>query len=162
MIGCRNSTTPQACPVRPANRCTALRVLRGGFLWLATVPAFAFDAFEFQVYGYRTVGEGRISPQLLNSFVASGFREGGMGTSDTYPSEYMLRTAIEYEFGLTPKIDFAYYLNLAHPNGSPVQLPAPSSEAALANRARYRSISAGTPKSNGGNLSSTRTRLRSS
>lgn len=67
-----------------------------------------------------------------------------MRTSDTYPSEYMLRTAIEYEFGLTPKIDFAYYLNLAHPNGSSVQYAGSKfrfrgSLGALANTARCRS-----------------------
>jgi hypothetical protein len=94
------------------------------FLWVCTLYAqnlWAFDPFEFQVYGYQTVGEGHLSPQMLNNYVASGFGSGGAGSSDTYASQSMIRTAIELEYGLTDSVDFAYYLNLARPDGMGVQ-----------------------------------------
>ena len=95
--------------------CASLWLLLG-FL-LVEGSAFAFDPFEFQVYGYDTVGRGHLSPQLLNSFVAQGSTMPGTGSSPTYPSNFMERTAIELEVGLTDSIDFAYYLNLAKPDG---------------------------------------------
>ena len=43
------------------------------------------------------------------------------GTSTTFASQAMMRYAIEVEYGLTDKIDFAYYLNLACPDGQDLQ-----------------------------------------
>ncbi len=82
------------------------------------------DPFEFQIYPYETGGKGHFDPQLLSSFVGSGFREPGRGTSSdsTFASQYMTRMAAEFEYGLTRKIDFAYYLNVAIP-GSPLMAP---------------------------------------
>ena len=83
--------------------------------------AKAVDPFEFQIYGYATQGKGRFSPQLLNSIVPYGRKEGEGGTSPTFASQSMIRSAIELEYGLTDKIDFAYYLNFARPEGGSVQ-----------------------------------------
>jgi hypothetical protein len=83
--------------------------------------AKAVDPFELQIYGYATQGKGNFSPQLLNSFVPYGRKEGEGGTSGTFASQSMMRTAIELEYGLTNKIDVAYYVNFARPAGEDVQ-----------------------------------------
>ena len=79
------------------------------------------DPFEFQVYGYDTQGKGKIDPELLTSYIVAGHKEGDGGSSPTYASQGMMRYAIELEYGLTDKIDFAYYLNLARPDGQDLQ-----------------------------------------
>lgn len=98
--------------------CTAILLLFAIFL---STPAKAIDPYEFQVYGYDTGGKGVFSPQLLNSFVPYGHKEGDGGTSGTFASQSMMRTAIELEYGLTKKIDFATYLNFARPAGEDIQ-----------------------------------------
>ena len=82
------------------------------------------DPFEFQIYPYQTGGKGKLDPQLLSSFVPSGFRDGGRGTSSdsTFASQNMTRMSAEFEYGLTRKMDFAYYVNWAIP-GSPLMAP---------------------------------------
>ena len=79
------------------------------------------DPFEFQVYGYQTQGKGNFDPELLSSYIVAGHKAGDGGTSPTYASQSMMRYAIELEYGLTDKIDFAYYLNLARPDGEDFQ-----------------------------------------
>jgi len=79
------------------------------------------DPFEFQVYGYATKGKGNFDPELLNSYIVAGHKEGEGGTSPTYASQNMIRSALEIEYGITDKIDFAYYLNLAKPDGEDMQ-----------------------------------------
>jgi hypothetical protein len=79
------------------------------------------DPFEFQVYGYATKGKGNFDPELLNSYIVAGHKEGEGGTSPTYASQSMIRSAFELEYGVTDKIDFAYYLNLAKPDGEDLQ-----------------------------------------
>ncbi len=98
--------------------CVAILLLSAMFL---SAPAKAVDPYEFQIYGYATQGKGVFSPQLLNSFVPYGRTEGDGGTSGTFASQSMMRTAIELEYGLTKKIDFATYLNFARPAGEDVQ-----------------------------------------
>jgi len=78
------------------------------------------DPFEFEVYGYQTVGRGVVELESLNSFVPKGHTEGDSGlSSGSLPSDLMYRTAVELSYGLTDKIEAAAYLNLAHPNGEP-------------------------------------------
>ena len=98
--------------------CIAILLLSAMFL---SAPAKAVDPYELQIYGYATQGKGVFSPQLLNSFVPYGRTEGDGGTSGTFASQSMMRTAIELEYGLTKKIDFATYLNFARPAGEDVQ-----------------------------------------
>jgi hypothetical protein len=80
------------------------------------------DPFEFEVYPYQTAGPGMIELESLNSFVANGHNRGFNGSSaGTFASEAMYRTALELSYGLTQKIEAGLYLNLAHPNGAPLQ-----------------------------------------
>ena len=79
------------------------------------------DPFEFQVYGYQTQGKAHLDPELLSSYIVAGHKEGLGGTSPTFASQSMMRYAIELDYGLTDKIDFAYYLNLARPDGQDLQ-----------------------------------------
>jgi len=96
---------------------------------LSTLPVFAIpaisqagvDPFEFQVYGYQTQGKGNLDPELLSSYIVAGHKAGDGGSSPTYASQSMMRYAIELEYGLTDKIDFAYYLNLARPDAQDLQ-----------------------------------------
>lgn len=81
--------------------CVAILLLFAMFL---PTPAKAVDPYEFQIYGYATQGKGVFSPQLLNSFVPYGRAEGDGGTSGTFASQSMMRTAIELEYGLARKI----------------------------------------------------------
>jgi len=83
--------------------------------------ARAFDPFEFQIYGYQTQGKGNIDPELLSSYIVAGHKEGDGGTSPTYASQSMMRFALEFEYGITDKVDFAYYLNLARPDAGDLQ-----------------------------------------
>jgi hypothetical protein len=78
------------------------------------------DPFEFEVYPYQTVGRGVVELESLNSFVPKGHTEGESGlSSGTLPSDLMYRTALEFTYGLTDKLEAAAYVNLAHPNGQP-------------------------------------------
>src|SRR5437868_3744366 len=80
------------------------------FLALARpLAARAQDIFEFQIYAYNTQGQGNLSPQLLTTFAEKGRGEAGVGI----PEQNTLRTAVELEYGLTRRIDFAYYFNFA-------------------------------------------------
>jgi hypothetical protein len=80
------------------------------------------DPFEFEVYPYQTLGQGKIELESLNSFVPKGHSRGGEGTaSGDFASNLMYRTAFELSYGLTDKIEAAAYLNLAHPNGASFQ-----------------------------------------
>jgi len=77
------------------------------------------DPFEFEVYPSQTVGKGMVEIESLNSYVPEGHTEGDAGTSSgTFPSDRMYRTALEFTYGLTDKIEAAVYLDLAHPNGT--------------------------------------------
>jgi len=92
---------------------------------LCVLPAAAraqVDPFEFEVYPYQTEGKGVLEVESLNSFVADGHSDGDAGTSSgDFPSHHMYRTALEVTYGLTNKIEFAAYLDLAHPNGADFQ-----------------------------------------
>lgn len=91
------------------------------FVILFSPWAKAVDPYEFQIYGYATQGKGNFSPQLLSSFIPYGYKAGEGGTSETFASQSMLRSAIEFEYGITNKIDVAYYVNFARPTNEAVQ-----------------------------------------
>jgi hypothetical protein len=90
---------------------------------MACLPfkTYVLDPFEFQIYGCHTQGKGNLDPELLSSYIVAGHKEGDGGTSPTFASQSIMRYAIELEYGLTDKIDFAYYLNLARPDGGDLQ-----------------------------------------
>src|SRR6516164_2374540 len=85
---------------------------------LATSAAFAqVDPWEFEVYPAQTQDKGMFEAESLNSFSAIGHQ----GDGDEYGSNRMYRTAFEFSYGLTDKLEAAGYLNVAHPNGASFQ-----------------------------------------
>jgi len=88
---------------------------------IAGVAQAGVDPFEFQVYPYKTQGKGVFDPQLLSSYIVSGHAAGAGGSSPTFASQSMMRYALELEYGLTEKMDFAYYLNVGRPDGADLQ-----------------------------------------
>jgi len=74
------------------------------------------DTWEFEVYPAQTLNRGMFEFETLNSFSAIGHDGGG-----EYGTNRMYRTALEFSYGLTDRIEAAAYLNLAHPNGGPFQ-----------------------------------------
>ena len=87
-----------------------------------TELVYAVDPYEFQIYGYATQGKGELDPELLSSYIAVGHTtpDGGMSSPNSV-SQSMQRYAIELEYGLTDRVDFAYYLNLARPDAQDLQ-----------------------------------------
>ena len=91
-------------------------------LLIAANASAQVDPFEFEVYPYQTVGQGKVELESLNSFVPSGHNHGDDGTSaGTYQSQAMYRTSFELTYGFTDHLEAAAYLNLAHPNGASFQ-----------------------------------------
>lgn len=102
----------------PLNRLATLSAALFALLMTCLpLTAFAVDPFEFQVYGYRTQGKGNLDPELLSSYVVAGQK----GEDGALGSQSMMRYALEFEYGITDKTDFAYYLNLARPDGGDLQ-----------------------------------------
>jgi len=87
------------------------------FLCLARLASAQVDPFEFEIYPYQTEGRGVVEVESLNSYVAKGHAHGGGTAEGDIPSDLMYRTAFEFTYGLTDKLEAAAYLNLAHPNG---------------------------------------------
>jgi hypothetical protein len=101
-------------------RATVLWALAG--IFMARSARAQVDPWEFEVYPVQTLGKGVVEVESLNSIVADGHRTGDNGTAKgTYPSEVMYRTAVELTYGLTDRIEAAAYLNLARPDGAPLQ-----------------------------------------
>src|SRR5262245_31268204 len=87
-------------------------------------PAAAFNFFELEVYPATTEGKGLHELESLNSFVPAGRdREGhsGAGEEDDPKRHHLLRNSVEYNYGLTDKIDVALYLDTEKPNGEDVE-----------------------------------------
>jgi len=83
-----------------------------GVLLVAAPPAAALNFFELEVYPATTEGEGLHELESNSSFVANGRDE---------ERHRLLRTSLEYNYGLTDKIDLAAYLDLARPNGEEIE-----------------------------------------
>src|SRR5262245_34979210 len=87
-------------------------------------PAAAFNFFELEVYPATTEGQGLHELESLNSFVPAGRdREGhsGAGEEDDPKRHHLVRSTVEYNYGLTDKIDLALYLDTEKPNGEDVE-----------------------------------------
>jgi hypothetical protein len=96
--------------------------LVASLLLIGSNAAAQVDPFEFEVYPYQTVGKGVAEFESLNSFVPSGHDHGDAGTSSgDFASQAMYRTAFEFSYGLSDRVEAAAYLNLAHPNGGSFQ-----------------------------------------
>ncbi len=82
-------------------------------------PAAALNFFELEVYPATTEGKGLHELESNSSFVANG-RAGASG-EDEPPRHRLLRSSVEYNYGLTDHIDVAAYLDLQRPNGADVE-----------------------------------------
>jgi len=85
----------------------------------ATVPTAAqVDPWEFEVYPYATLSRGTLEVETNNAIVANGHASGGNGTAKgTFKSQAMWYNQYEITYGLTDRLEAAFYLELAHPSG---------------------------------------------
>ena len=89
---------------------------------LAATPAAALNFFELEVYPATTEGQGVHEIENLTSFVANGRKPtDGELEGEEARRHRLLRTSLEYNYGLTDKIDIAAYLDLQRPNGEDVE-----------------------------------------
>ncbi len=85
-------------------------------------PALALNFFELEVYPATTEGKGLHELENVTTFVANGRRPSEEEVEGEEPiRNRLLRTSIEYNYGLTDKIDIAAYLDLDRPNGEEVE-----------------------------------------
>jgi hypothetical protein len=80
---------------------------------LLTAPARALDFFELEVYPATTEGQGVHSVESMTTLVGNGRTP----AVDEDPRHRLLRTSLEYGYGLTDRIDVAVYVDLQKPNG---------------------------------------------
>ena len=90
-------------------------------LLLAPRAARALNFFELEVYPATTEGQGVHEVESNTSFVANGRTESGPPEEGEPPRNHLLRTSLEYNYGVTDMIDVAAYLDLQHPNGEEVE-----------------------------------------
>jgi|CZKI01.1.fsa_nt_gi hypothetical protein len=80
------------------------------------------DPWEFEVYPYSTTPRGMAEFETDNASVVDGHAAGGEGTaSGTVRSQGMWYNSYEVSYGLTDRIEAAFYLNMAQPGGSGLQ-----------------------------------------
>jgi len=85
-----------------------------------TVQALNF--FELEVYPATTEGKGLHELENITSFVANGRRPSEEEIQGEEPHRHrLLRTTLEYDYGLTDKIDLAAYLDLQRANGEELE-----------------------------------------
>jgi len=88
----------------------------------AAAPAPALNFFELEVYPASTEGQGLHEVENLTTLVANGRRPTGEEASGADPRRHrLLRTTVEYNYGLTDKIDVAAYTDLARENGDELE-----------------------------------------
>jgi hypothetical protein len=76
-------------------------------------PAWALNFFELEVYPATTEGKGLHEVESHTNFVADGHQ----GDGEQAGTHRLLRTSLEYNYGLTDAIDVAAYLDLEKGNG---------------------------------------------
>lgn len=85
-------------------------------------PACALNFFELEAYPATTEGKGLHEIESHTTYVANGRRPTDEELSgEDFRREGLFRTSIEYNYGLTDKIDAAVYLDLAWPNADEPQ-----------------------------------------
>src|SRR5436305_13128717 len=88
----------------------------------AAVPAPALNFFELEVYPATTEGQGLHEVENLTTFVAQGRRPNDEEKEGEEPRRHrLLRTTVEYNYGLTDKIDVAAYTDLERLNGDELE-----------------------------------------
>jgi len=95
----------------------------GAAAWLsAGAPALALNFFELEVYPATTEGQGLHEVETTTTFVADGRRPTDEERQGEEPRRHrLLRTSIEYNYGLTDKVDVAAYTDLEHVNGDELE-----------------------------------------
>src|SRR4029077_5818517 len=82
-------------------------------LGLAAVPARALNSFELEVYPATTEGQGLHEVELHSTYVPVGRKATeGEVSGEELRRQGLFRTSLEYNYGLTDKIDVAAYLDL--------------------------------------------------
>ena len=85
-------------------------------------PAKALDFFELEVYPATTEGKGLHELELHSSYVANGRSPTEEELDGEEPRRHrLLRESVEYNYGLTDKIDLAVYVDTQKPNGDEVE-----------------------------------------
>ena len=79
--------------------------------------AHALNFFELEVYPATTEGKGVHEIENNTTFVANGRGE----EQEETPRHRLLRSSLEYNYGLTDKIDVAAYLDVQKPNGKELE-----------------------------------------
>jgi hypothetical protein len=101
------------------SRGTVTVVTLAASAFLAAGRLHALNFFELEVYPASTEGQGLHEIENLTTFVANGRVE---EESEEEPARHrLLRTSLEYNYGLTDKIDIAAYLDLQRPNGEDLE-----------------------------------------
>jgi hypothetical protein len=103
--------------VRGAPGCIVLALLAG---FVVAAPALALNFFELEVYPATTEGKGLHELESTSSYVPNG-RAPAADEPGEPPRHRLLRTSLEYDYGLTDRVDVAAYLDLQRPNGAEVE-----------------------------------------
>jgi hypothetical protein len=91
-------------------------------LLLAAGPASALNFFELEVYPATTEGKGLHEVESHTNYVPDGRTPTDEELSgEEFRRQGLFRQSIEYNYGLTDKIDAAAYLDLAWPSGEAPQ-----------------------------------------
>jgi hypothetical protein len=86
-------------------------------LALSAQSARALNFFELEVYPATTEGKGLHELSSLSTFVANGRTPSEEEREGEEPIRHRLfRTSLEYNYGLTDKVDIAAYIDLQHEN----------------------------------------------
>jgi hypothetical protein len=86
-------------------------------LALSAQNARALNFFELEVYPATTEGKGLHELESLTTFVANGRAPSDEERAGEEPIRHrLLRTSLEYNVGLTDKVDLAAYIDLQHEN----------------------------------------------
>jgi len=86
----------------------------GALFGLWPGPVRALNFFELEVYPATTEGAGQHEIESLTSFVANG-------RNAEEETHHLFRTSLEYNYGLTDKIDVAAYTDLEKSNGDELE-----------------------------------------
>src|SRR5438552_13287203 len=82
-------------------------------------PARALNFFELEVYPATTEGQGLHEIENTTTFVANG--RAGEGEEGEAPRHRLVRTSLEYDYGVTDKVDVAAYVDVQRPNAEDVE-----------------------------------------
>ena len=83
---------------------------------LGPAPGWALNFFELETYPATTEGAGLHEFESLTTFVGNG-RSHRYDGDDEARRHRLVRTSLEYNYGLTDKIDAAMYLDFERANG---------------------------------------------